>query len=41
MRDPLQVIGALHLHGFTVTNPATNAAGDVMFDIELRGDRGE
>ena len=41
MHDTLAVIGALHLSGFTVTNPATNAAGDVMFDVEPRGDTGE
>lgn len=32
--DALQMVGALHLSGFQVANPATNAAGDVMFDIE-------
>ena len=37
MQDALQVVGALHLSGFQVTNPATNAAGDVMFDVEPRG----
>lgn len=31
--DALQVVGALHLSGFQ----ATNAAGDVMFDVEPRG----
>lgn len=36
MQDALQVVGALHLSRFHVANPATNAAGDVMFDIESR-----
>ena len=37
MQNALQVVGALHLSGFHVANPATNAAGDVMFDIEPCG----
>lgn len=37
MQDALQVVGALHLSGFQVTNPATNRAGDVMFDVEPLG----
>lgn len=37
MSDALQVVGALHLSGFQVTNPESNAAGDVMFDVEPRG----
>ena len=41
MKEQLALIGALHLHGYTVSNPARNAAGDVMFDLEPRGDTGE
>ena len=35
--DALQMVGVLHLSGFQVANPATNAAGDVMYDVEPRG----
>jgi hypothetical protein len=39
MEEQLALIGELHLSGFAVENPATNAAGDVMFDVEPRGER--
>jgi len=37
--DNFALIGRLYLGGYAVENPATNAAGDVMFDVEPRGEQ--